>query len=435
VKTAAGPRAGELLAAHREYTLQALTTYYEQPLVLVEGSGARVRGADGREYLDAFSGILTTSLGHCHPRMVEAVREQVGRLGHVSTLYVTEPMLEAARRLAEIAPGGLKRTFFSGSGTEANETAVQLARAYTGRTEVIALRGAYHGRSGVAVALTAHASWRVLPSMQAGVSHVVAPYPYRCPFKQPCDEGCGEAYAHDLEEVILTTTNGRPAAFVVEPIQGVNGVVVPPPGYLRRAAEIIRRHGGLLIVDEVQTGFGRTGGKWFGIEHAGVVPDIMVTAKGIAGGLPVSATTTTDEIAAGWDGKIISTFGGNPILMAGMVAALEVMVEEDVPALAAARGARLRGGLEALARTHEWIGDVRGMGLMQGMELVDDRASKTPATKRAKALLEATRVEGLLIGLGGLHGNVVRIGPNLLVSDAEVDELVERLGRACQRVE
>lgn len=428
------PRSAELLAAHRSYMLPSLTTYYDEPLTIEEGSGVRVRDADGREYLDGFAGILTTSLGHCHPRVVEAVREQAGRLGHVSSLYVTAPMLEAARRLADLAPGGLRRTFFSSSGTEANETAIQLARAYTGRTDVIALRGAYHGRGGGTIALTAHASWRVLPSTQAGVSHAVAPYPYRCPYRQPCDEGCGEAYARDLEEVVLTTTDGRPAAFVVEPIQGVNGVVVPPPGYLKGAAEVIRRYGGLLIVDEVQTGFGRTGGRWFGIEHAGVVPDIMVTAKGIAAGLPVGATTTTDEIAAGWRGKIISSFGGNPMLLAGMVAALDVMVEEDVPARASARGARLRAGIEALARKHEWIGDVRGMGLMQGIEIVEDRGGKAPSGPRARALLEAARAEGLLLGLAGLFGQVIRIGPSLLITEAEIDELVERLDRACARV-
>jgi alanine-glyoxylate transaminase/(R)-3-amino-2-methylpropionate-pyruvate transaminase len=432
--TAHASRAEDLIAAHREYMLQSLTTLYQEPLVIEEGSGSRVWDADGREYLDAFGGILTTSLGHCHPRIVEAVREQLGKLGHTSTLYLTEPMLEAARRLADIAPGALKRSFFSNSGSEAVETAIGIARAYTGRTEVIALRGAYHGRSAGAVALTAHSAWRVLPSTQSGVAHALAPYPYRCPFRQPCDERCADAFAKDLEEVILTVTSGRPAAFIAEAIQGVNGVVVPPPGYFPRVAEVIRRYGGLLIVDEVQTGFGRTGDRWFGIEHSGVVPDIMVMAKGIAGGLPVGATITTDEIAAGWQGKILSTFGGNPIVMAGMVAALDVMVEEDVPRLATARGARLRKGLEALAGRYEWIGEVRGMGLMQGLELVEDRAAKAPSARRGKAVLEGAKAEGLLVGLGGLHGNVVRIGPHLLYSEAEIDELLERLGRACERV-
>jgi 4-aminobutyrate aminotransferase-like enzyme len=434
VAAAAGPRAAEILAGERRWLWPAMMHYYEEPLVLEEGSGVRVRDADGREYLDAFGGIMTTSLGHCHPRVVDAVREQVGRLGHTSTLYVTEPQVEAARRLAELAPGALDRSFFTNSGSEAVETAVALARAYTGRSEVIALRGSYHGRSGAALTLTAHASWRPLPSMTAGITHALAPYPYRCPFHRPCDERCVDALARDLEEVILTTTNGRPAALVAECVQGVNGVVVPPPGYFQRIAEVIRGYGGLLIVDEVPSGFGRTGGRWFGIEHWDVVPDVLVLAKGIAAGLPVGATVTTTEIARGWEGKTISTFGGNPIVMAGMCAALDVMVEENVPALAAARGARLRQGLDALAARHPWIGEVRGLGLMHGLELVEDSTTRAPSPERGRALLEAARVEGLLVGSGGLHGQVIRIGPSLLITDAEVDELVARLGRACARI-
>lgn len=424
-----------LIEARREFLLPALKTYYEEPLVLESGSGSWVRDADGTEYLDAFGGILTTSLGHCHPRVVEAIRDQAGMLGHASTLYVTAPMVDAAERLAEIAPGGLRRSFFTNSGTEAVETAIALARAYTGRTEVIALRGSYHGRSSLTSTITAQSAWRPLPSTQAGITHALAPYPYRCPFGQPCDERCAEAFARDLEETIQTTTNGRPAAFIAESIQGVNGIVVPPPGYFQKAAEVIRRYGGLLVIDEAQAGFARTGGKWFGIEHWDVVPDIMVMAKGIAAGMPVGATITTEEIAAGWKGHTISTFGGHPIVMAGMVAALDVMVEEDVRTLASQRGARLRAGLEKLKLSHPWIGDVRGMGLMQGLELIEDGTDRKPSRARAKAMLEATRKEGLLIGLAGLHGQVVRLGPNLLFAESEIDELLARLGRACERID
>ncbi len=244
----------------------------------------------------------------------------------------------------------------------------------------------------------------------------MAPYPYRCRFKTPCDESCAEEYARDLEEVILATTNGRPAAFIAETIQGAGGFVVPPPGYFQRVAEIIRGFGGVLIIDEVQAGFGRTG-KWFGIEHWGVVPDIMVMAKGIAGGVPVGATITTDEIASSWKGKTISTFGGNPICMAAMAEALDIMREEDVPARASARGAQLRSGLEALAEKHHWIGDVRGMGLMQAIELVKDRSTKEPDAERTGAFMEATKAEGLLLGKAGLRDNVIRFGPSLLVTE------------------
>jgi len=430
-----GATGAEIVRGQRDLLLPSMLHLYEEPLPLVEGQGVRVRDADGREYLDLFAGILTTSVGHCHPRVVEAVDRQMRRLGHVSTLYATEAQVEAARRIAEIAPGSLRRTFFTNSGTEAIETAIMMACAATGRSDVVALRGAYHGRSSMATTLTAHAGWRPLPTRVAGIQHAKAPDPYRCPFRRPCDASCGERLAEDLEEVILTATDGRPAAFIAETIQGVSGYLVPPPGYLERAAEVIRRHGGLLVIDEVQTGFGRTGGRWFGIEHFGVVPDIMVMAKGIANGAPVGATTTTDEIAGAWRGRTISTYGGNPVTMAALVATQEVLREEDAPARAEARGAQLGAGLRRLEREHAWIGDVRGMGLMRAVEVVEDPETRVPDAARTRRLLEATRAEGLLVGLGGLHGNVVRIGPSLLVTEEEIDEGLEKLARACMRVD
>ncbi len=424
-----------VLAYHKEFLFPAVRPLYDEPLVLEEGEGVRVRDVDGQEYLDLFGGILTTSVGHCHPEVVGRVQAQVGRLGHTSTLYVTEPQVEAARRLAEIAPGQLSQTFFTNSGTEAIETAIHLAFLHTGRSEIVALRQAYHGRSFLASNVTAHSSWRPLASSIPGVKHAMTPYPYRCPFKQPCDESCSEAFARDLDDVIRTTTNGRPAAFIAESIMGVGGYIVPPPGYFARVAEIIRSYGGLFIADEVQSGFGRTGSKWFAIEHWGVEPDIMVMAKGIANGAPVGATITRPDIATSWKAKSISTFGGNPVSMAAACATLEVMVEEDVPSRAEARGAQLARGLGELKDGYDWIGDVRGMGLMQALELVQDRGTKEPAPQRAKALLEAAKDEGLLVGIGGLHGLVIRIGPSLLITEAEVAEGLDRLGRACERVE
>lgn len=429
------PGAATIVQGQRDYLLPAMLHYYAEPLTLTEGAGTRVWDAEGNEYLDMFAGILTTSLGHCHPRITQRVTAQMERLGHVSTLYATEPQNEAARRLAELTPGDLRRTFFTNSGTEAIETALMMACLYTGRSEIVALRMGYHGRTFMATNVTAASAWRPLATRVAGIHHARSPYPYRCPFKRPCDETCAEKFAQDLEDVIVTATNGQPAAFIAETIQGVAGYVVPPPGYFPRVAEIIRGFGGLLIIDEVQAGFGRTGRHWFGIEHAGVVPDIMVMAKGIAGGFPVAATITTDEIAHGWVGKTISTFGGNPICMAAMCATLEVMVEEDVPARAEARGAQLRAGLEAFAGRYDWIGEVRGMGLMQGIELVAADGSGDPDAARATAALEASREVGLLVGQGGLHGHVVRIGPSLLITEGEVAEGLEKLGRAFERVD
>ncbi|MFQ5743494.1 MAG: aspartate aminotransferase family protein [Acidobacteriota bacterium] len=425
----------QVKAGHKEFLFPCAPPLYKDPLVLVEGNGVMVRDSEGREFLDFFSGILSTSLGHCHPEVVERVQQQLGTLGHVSTLYMNENQVETARRLADIAPGKLKRSFFTNSGTEAVETAVMAACLYTGRSEILALRYAYSGRSFLATNITAQAPWRPLAGSVPGIKHVLSPYPYRCPFRTPCDDSCVEAFAHDLEEAILTTTTGKPAAFMAETIQGAGGYIVPPPGYFQRAVEIIHNYGGVFICDEVQAGFGRTGEKWFGIEHWGVEPDIMVMAKGIANGLPVGATIARDEIAEAWTAKTISTFGGNPISMAAAAKTLEVMAREDVPARSAVRGKQLRDGLDGLYDQHVWIGEVRGMGLMQALELVEDRQSKEPSPGKAAALLEAAKEEGLLLGVGGLNGNVIRMGPSMLITEAEVAEALERLGRACRRVD
>ncbi|NIM52650.1 MAG: aminotransferase class III-fold pyridoxal phosphate-dependent enzyme [Gemmatimonadales bacterium] len=422
-------------AGCEEFIIQCALPYYEDPLVLVKGHGVVVADSEGREYLDLFSGIVTTALGHCHPEVVEAIQQQVAVLGHTSTLYLTEHQVEMARRLAKIAPGRLKKTFFTNSGTEAVETALMLACMYTGRSEIIALRHSYSGRSLLATNLTGHASWRPLASAIPGIKHLASPYPYRCPFRSPCDETCLDAFARDLEDMILTTTTGKPAAFFAETILGVGGYIVPPPGYFQRMAEIVHRYGGLFICDEVQAGFGRTGDKWFGIEHWGVEPDILVVAKAIANGFPVGATIARDEIAAAWSAKTISTFGGNPVAMAAAIATNEVMVRENVPARSAERGRQLREGLEELQRKHDWIGEVRGMGLMQALELVDDREQKTPSPEKAKLFMEATKEERLLVGVGGLHAQVIRVGPSMLVTEDEVADALGRLERACRRVE
>ena len=431
---ATGPTSAEIIHGQREYLLPSMLHLYSEPLAIAEAEGVRVLDAEGREYLDLFAGILTTSVGHCNPRVVAAVTGQMRRLGHVSTLYATEVQVEAARKIADIAPGALRRTFFTNSGTEAIETALMMACLATGRSEIVALRLAYHGRSFMATGVTAHSGWRPLAAPVAGIVHAKAPNPYRCPFKQPCDETCVDRFVEDLEEVIVTTTNGKPAAFIVETIQGVGGYVVPPPDYLRRAAELIRSYGGLLIVDEVQAGFGRCGQHWFGVQHFGVEPDIMVMAKGIANGWPVGATITTDEIAHAWKGKTISTFGGNPVSMAALCATQDELRDRAAPVNAHERGQQLRAGLLEIQRRHAWIGDVRGMGLMQGLEVVRDPGTKEPDRERMAGLMEATREEGVLVGQGGLWGTVLRIGPSLLITEEEMAEGVEKLGRACDRV-
>ena len=425
--------AQETVTAQREYLFPWVKPYYAEPLVLSDGEGVWVRDEQGKEYLDFFAGILTTSVGHCNPDVVSAVGAQIGRLGHTSTLYVTEQQVTAAEQLARLSPGDLKRSAFTNSGTEANETAVAAACIHTGRSEIIALRYAYSGRSALTTDLTGQASWRPLPTQTVGVKHARAPYVYRSPLGDGAtEEESTDFFIDDLVEVIETTTSGRPAALLIETILGIGGFIVPPSGYLTRAAEVIRSYGGLFISDEVQTGFGRTGKAWFGIEHSDVVPDIMVMAKGIANGFPVGATITTDEIAESWSSHSISTFGGNPVCMAAAVATMTVMEEEDVPARSAERGEQVRRALDALNAEFDWIGEVRGMGLMQAMELVEDPTTKEPSPRRARSVLEAAKEEGLLVGLGGRHGHILRMGPSMLITAEEVDDAMARLARACR---
>ncbi len=414
----------EILKKHSEYLFPSVITYYKEALPLVRGDGKYLYDADGREYLDFFGGIVTVSVGHCHPEVVARVTEQAATLVHTSTLFPTVPMVQLAERLAQIAPGNLRRSFFTASGTEADETAILLARHYTQRNEVIALRHAYAGRSSLAMSITAHSAWRLNQNTDGGIRHALSPYCYRCPLHLKYPD-CGIACAKDIEELIQTTTTGKIAAFIAEPIQGVGGFITPPKEYFEVAVEIIRRYGGLFIADEVQTGFGRTGGKWWGIEQYGVTPDIMTCAKGIANGFPLSATISSDDVASRLTGLTISTFGGNPVSCSAALAVLDVIEKENLLTNTKVVGDHLRKGLLALQEKYPVIGDVRGMGLMQAIELVKDRKTKEPAKEAVGQLFEETRKRGLIIGKGGLYGNVIRISPPMNVTKADVDTFLK----------
>ena len=425
--------ANTVRAKHKEFLFPCVANYYEEPVVLVRGEGTHAFDADGRDYLDFFGGILTVSLGHCHADVVERVHQQMRTLGHISSVYPNEPQVKVAERLAKLTPGKLKRSFFTNSGTEADETAVMLAKIYTGQQEIIVLRHGYHGRSAMNVSLTSHAPWRPVTTQVAGIKHALSPYCYRCPLGlsyPSCEVKC----AKDLEELIRTETNGRPAALLAEPIQGVGGFITPPKEYFQIAVGIVRKYGGVFICDEVQTGFGRTGGTWFGIEHWGVEPEIMTMAKGIANGWPVGATIASDEVAKSFTGSSLSTFGGNPVGMAAVEATLDVMEKENVPRRAEERGKQLRQALEAMKDKYPFIGDVRGMGLMQAVELVEDRKSKEPSPKKALRFMEASKRQGILVGKGGLYGNVLRIAPPMLIGRDEIAEGAARLEKAFDEV-
>lgn len=426
----------EILTKQKQYLWPNHLLYYSEPLPLDHGEGLYVWDVEGNRYLDFFGGILVTSVGHNHPKVVARAQEQTGKLIHSSTLYPHENHVRLAEKLAQIAPGRLQVSYFTTSGTEADETAVMLARAYTGYQEVIALRHGYSGRSALAMSLTGQAGWRIGPTQIPGIKHALNPYCYRCPLKMTYPQ-CGVACAEDVEEVIKTTTTGRVAAILAEPIQGVGGFITPPPEYFKIVAEIVRHYGGLFISDEVQTGFGRTGTYWWGIEHWSVEPDIMTMAKGIANGFPLSNTITTSEIAEGMMGKglTISTFGGNLVSLAAGLATLEVMEEEANPQHVAEVGAHFRSGLERLQEKYPLVGEVRGKGLMQGVEVVKDRQTKEPATKEVNALFEETRKRGLLIGKGGLYGNALRLAPPLTATKDHVDEALEILDHAFAQVQ
>jgi 4-aminobutyrate aminotransferase-like enzyme len=417
----------EIILASKEFLFPAVFHYFAEPLVIERAKDQYVWDADGNQYLDFFGGIVTVSVGHLNEKVREAIHRQVDKLHHVSTLFPTEPQAALAKKIATVTPGGeLTKSFFTNSGTEANETAVMLARAYTGNHEIVALRHSYHGRSEAGRAMTGQGTWRSPLPAAPGFVHAHNAYCYRCPFglRYPsCEVRC----ASDLEELIQTSTSGSVAGMIAEPIQGVGGFITPPREYFEIVAGIVRRHGGIFISDEVQTGWGRTGGKWFGIEHYGVTPDAMTFAKGLGNGMPIGATVAKPEVADSLRFLTLSTFGGNPVTAAAARAVIEYVEEQNLLANCEETGAYLRERLLEMREQHPVIGDVRGMGLMQALELVEDRETKAPAAAAALALMEAARKNGLLVGKGGLWGNCIRISPPMNISRADVDEFARLL--------
>ncbi len=411
---------------HREFLFPAVALYYQEPIALVKGEGEYVWDTEGNRYLDAFGGVLTVSVGHANPVVNATIIEQTKTLQHISAIYANQPQSDLAEKLAEITPGDLQKSFFTSSGTEADDTAILAAKLATGRGEIVVLRHSYSGRSATALSTVGHSSWRPIPSQVAGIVHARAPYCYRCPWKMTPDN-CGAACAEDVRDVIETTTTGEIAAFMAEPIMGVGGFIVPPDGYFERVEEITRKHGGLFIADEVQTAWGRTGDKWFGIEHTGVKPDIITSAKGMGNGVPIGWTIATAEVADKFAGPTFATFGGNPVSMAAGLAVIKFIEDNDLRTNARVVGDYLRVRLEELKEKHAIIGDVRGRGLMQGIELVKDRETKEPAADAVLKVFEETKRRGVLIGKGGLYGNVIRTGMMLNSTKDNVDELVAAL--------
>lgn len=419
----------EIIRKHKEYLFNCVTTYYKDPLVIDHAKGQYVCDLDGKQYLDFLGGIVTISVGHSNPKVTAKIKAQIDRVQHTSTLFPSEALVALAEKMAHIAPGRLKKSYFTNSGTEADEVAVITARMYTGRQEIIALRHGYSGHSQLAKSMTGMSTWRKGGVLPQGVVHAPGPYCYRCPYGltyPSCELHC----AKDIEEVIQTSTSGAIAGMLAETIQGAGGFIVPPPGYFKIVANIVRNYGGLLISDEVQTGFGRTGKKWFGIEHWEVEPDFITCAKGMANGVPIGCTITRPEIADSYKGLTISTFGGNPVTAVAAKATIDLIEEERLMDNAHDVGAHFREGLEALKEKYPVIGDVRGMGLMQGIELVIDRKTKEPATDLTSQLMERARANGLLVGRGGLSSNVIRMTPPLNISKSDAEQAVAILDKS-----
>ncbi|KAL3613429.1 Alanine--glyoxylate aminotransferase 2, mitochondrial [Castilleja foliolosa] len=424
-----GPLADAVLEKRKKYLGPSLFYFYQKPLNIVEGKMQYLFDENGRRYLDAFAGIVTVSCGHCHPDILNAIIEQSKLLQHATTIYLHHAIADFAEGLASKMPGNLKVVYFVNSGTEANELAMLMARLYTGNLGMLALRNAYHGGSSNTIGLTALNTWKY-PIPQGEIHHVLNPNPYRGVFGSDA-----KLYADEVQDHIDHATSGQVAGFIAETIQGVGGAVELAPGYLKLVYDIVRKAGGVCIADEVQTGFGRTGSHYWGFETQGVIPDIVTMAKGIGNGLPLGAVVTTPEIASVMAQKIqFNTFGGNPVCSAGGLAVLKVIDKEQRQKHCAEVGSHMIQRLRELQQKHDIIGDVRGRGLMVGIELVTDRIKKTPAKAETAVLFETLRELGVLVGKGGLHGNVFRIKPPMCFTRDDADFLVDALDYAISKL-
>jgi alanine-glyoxylate transaminase/(R)-3-amino-2-methylpropionate-pyruvate transaminase len=419
----------------QQYCNPAIFTLYQDPLMIVEGHMQYLYDETGRRYLDLFAGIVTVSCGHSHPKVVARMKDQLDLITHTTTIYLHPNFPAMAKKLASKMPAGLDVTYFTSSGSEANDLAMLIARLYTGSNDIIAVRNSYHGGSPTTMAATSHHTWKYPAQLNGGIHHAISPDPYRSPFTGTPEQVASQA-ADDIRQLIRYSTPGRVAGFIAEPIQGVGGATHGASNYLKEAYAVVREHGGLCIADEVQTGFGRTGDHYWGFQNFGVVPDIVTMAKGIGNGAPLAAVTTRRDIASVLTQRVhFNTFGGNPVSMAAGLAVLDAIDEDGLQENSKVVGGRFKQGLKELQTRHRLIGDVRGMGLMLGAEMVRDRGTKEPAKEETLQILEIAREHGVLLGKGGLDGNVLRIKPPMCLTAQDVDFALEVLDVALSRVE
>lgn len=420
---------------YKDYLITSFVTAV-QPVVVESAQGCVIRDASGKEYLDCFAGISVVNAGHCNPKVVAAAKAQMDKLVHcASYIYHSPATGELAEKMAQIMPWpGLRKSFFANSGAEAIEGAMKVARLYSGKHEIISLQASFHGRTWGTLSITGNQGRKKRGGPYApGVVFAPAPYVYRSPWPDDPNR-CVDFWSQTLEEIIRFSTAGDVAAFIAEPVMGEGGIIVPPPDYFRQIKKVLDRHGILFICDEVQSGFGRTG-KMFAIEHYGVEPDIIVTAKGIADGFPLAAFTTRDEIAAAFNpGDHLSTFGGNPVSCAASVANIEYLLEERLSEHTLEKGMYLMDRMSRLKQDMPLIGEVRGLGLMVGIELVQDE-DRTPAAAETEAVRDHCLANGVLVGVGGVYGNVVRVQPPLVISRQQIDQAVDAIAHAIAQVQ
>jgi 4-aminobutyrate aminotransferase-like enzyme len=421
----------DVIELQDRYLMKSVEAWNDR--VFVQGKGATLIDLDGNEYLDCFSGVSVLNIGHAHPKMVEAVRDQVGRLTHLSTLYRTVPMPLLAKMLSDIAPmdRGKAKVFFCNSGSEANEHAMTLARIATKKFEIFGLQNGFYGRGGFSMSVTGMGAWRSgLGPFMPGTLHLPHFHCYRCALGHKDPTTCGTACARYLEIAIKSQTSNRVAAVIVEAIQGIGGIVVAPPDYFKILKPILEENEILLIVDEVQTAFGRTG-KWFAIEHYGVEPDVVTLAKALGGGMPLGAVVARSKVADEFPGPDFSTFGGNPVSCRAAIAGIEVVEEENLAENATRVGRYLKEGLIEMSKTHPCLDDVQGLGLMIGGEIVTDKATRTAASNEMLVtLMDEALKENVLIGRGGFYYNRVRFQPPLCMTKKQADRTLEAFEKA-----
>ena len=412
-----------IIEKKKNYIMPCLGHFYHEPPQFVKGQMQYLFDTTGKKYLDCYAGVSVINCGHCNPEITSKMCEQINTLQHVCNIYLTENFVNLAEKLAQVTPGDLQKSFFCSTGTEANEGALLLSSIYTGSNEFIALKSGLHGRTKLTMSVTGIGMWRTDANPVGGINFAPNPYCYRCPLgkKYPeCDLEC----ANQVESIIKTATSGKISALIAETIQGNAGIVVPPKGYFKRIKEILDKYNALLIIDEVQTGFARSG-KMFAIENFDVVPDIMSVAKALGNGQPISAFMSTAKIADTYTRPGASTLGGNPVSSVAGLAVLEYIESHNLMQNAKERGDQLKAGLIELSKKHSIIGDVRGLGLMIGAEFI--HADKSPAFEELDKVLEELKNRGFIIGKNGVGRNVMAFQPPLVITEENVNDILNAL--------